>query len=414
MGSKRASAALQAQECTTGTQITRPHRRWRGGGRRSPSVRTRSDQGKEARTRLGTASPCANLDLRPRRPVGPGRGRITSGTIRSRHHRHATSRNHKVTLPQPRRREHLSPGHLREHPDDRAGHHGRRSRRPRGSHCRSDRPGLLRLRHRVPHRAHLRARPGSDSDRLGRPGGAGGPARGRPRPAGTSLRWARCGGGPCGVAGPRRADGGLWRHSRHGLRHPDRRRLPRSVHAFTLPAGRPDARRLAPQGRPPLGLARAADLGAPDHVRPQRRGVPLGAPRGAHREAAGARALGMGPGRVCPGARRAHLGACPRRGVVEARGHPGYVASFACRGARGGGMARTNGRRVQPAPPHGAVGPGTPCSVATPAEERRRVARHPGHRRTPPGPGPRRRHYAGGRTRPRAPAGTDPDALRGA
>ena len=64
---------------------------------------------------------------------------------------------------------------------------------------------------------------------------------------------------------------------------------------------------------------------------------------------------------------RPHVRPRPRRGVVEARGHPGHVASLARGGARSGGLARTDGRRVQPAPPHGAVGPGTPRSVAAPA-----------------------------------------------
>ena len=47
------------------------------------------------------------------------------------------------------------------------------------------------------------------------------------------------------------------------------------VHPLAVPPGRPDARRLAAQGGPALGLARPADLGPPGHLRPQRRRPPL-------------------------------------------------------------------------------------------------------------------------------------------
>ena len=60
------------------------------------------------------------------------------------------------------------------------------------------------------------------------------------------------------------------------------------------------------------------------------------------------------------GARRPHPGPRPRGGVVEARRHPGHVAPLPRRGTGGGGLARAHGRRDQPAPPHGAVGPRAP------------------------------------------------------
>ena len=122
-----------------------------------------------------------------------------------------------------------------------------------------------------------------------------------------------------------------------------------------VPPGGPDARRLAAQGGPALGLAGAADLGAPDLLRPQRRRPPAGAAGRAHRAAAGARAPGMGPERVRPGARRPHAGPRPRGGVVEARRHPGHVAPLTRRRAGGGGVARAHGGRD-------ATGPGAWCS----------------------------------------------------
>ena len=89
---------------------------------------------------------------------------------------------------QPRRPAHLTPAAAPSGPRDHprwAPHHGGRHGRPRGARCRSGPRGLLRLRHRVPHRADLCPRPGADPDRLGRQGGAGRPARRRPGPAGA-------------------------------------------------------------------------------------------------------------------------------------------------------------------------------------------------------------------------------------
>ena len=183
------------------------------------------------------------------------------------------------------------------------------------------------LRHRVPHRADVRAGPGPHPDRLGRSGGPGRPPGRRPRPAGRRLRRPGQSGGPRGRAGPRCP---LRRHrcpARSRLRHADRRRVPRHVVTLPGPTGGSDARGHPPQGRPPLGLARTSHPGTPDRLRHQRRRAPARvAPRA---RASGSRRSAVSSGRSTNAIRCSVSGgrpAAPRR--------PGgsWATSAACRG----------------------------------------------------------------------------------
>ena len=88
MGSERAFAAGHANSAEQTRSLPGPHSRRREGRRRSPSGWTRSDQEKEVGSGSGQrpaalTSTCSHVAL-----SGTGRGRITRGAIRSRHHRH--------------------------------------------------------------------------------------------------------------------------------------------------------------------------------------------------------------------------------------------------------------------------------------------------------------------------------------
>ena len=83
------------------------------------------------------------------------------------------------------------------------------------------------------------------------------------------------------------------------------------VHALAGPPRRPDARRVAAQGGPALGLARPADLGHQISYALNDVAHLLELRDGAHRAAAGAGAPGVGPQRMRPGAGRPHPGRVP-------------------------------------------------------------------------------------------------------
>ena len=150
-----------------------------------------------------------------------------------------------------------------------------------------------------------------------------------------------------------------------------------------------DARRGAPQGGPPLGLAGAADLGTPDRLRRQRRRPPPGAAGRPHRA----------PPR--PGRLEWALSECdevlgdrtparvPEEAWWRAGGYPEHVTPLQRRRAGGGGLARAHGGRDQPAPSHGALGPRAARHFATTAPQRGRTAPRPRRGRPALGAGAR-------------------------
>ena len=186
----------------------------------------------------------------------------------------------------------------------------------------------LRLRHGVPHRAHLRPGSRAHPDRLARQDRHRRPAGGRPRAARRGVRRPRDRCGPCGGPGSRRADGRVRRRARGRLRHADRRGVPGALHAVAVPPRRPDAGACAPQGRPPLRLAPAPHVRRAVRLRRQRCGLP---PRAAYRARGTPPCVGpprLGARRVRHRAGRPHPGPRARGGLVEARRHTWHGASL--------------------------------------------------------------------------------------
>ena len=230
--------------------------------------------------------------------------------------------------------------------------------RPRPGRRGGGRRGVLRLRHRVPHRTHLRARPRAHPDRLGGQGGPGRSARRGPEPLaavfsgpGTAVAHAAfqdldvlqaaCGAVPATVFDTQIVAGFL------GMSTPSLSRLVDQVLGVTLPK----ADRLSDWLVRPISERQITYAVSDVAHLLELRDRPHGAPRGT-------RPPRVGPQRVHAGAGRPRATTCARGSVVE-----DSATSAACRGRSAASPRRW--RRGGNAPRPRRTGPVAWCSLTS-------------------------------------------------